>query len=70
MCLGRWVVVVAFVSLCGGCSTQQVYEGIQSNRKFDCQKNAPPSQQQDCNKRYSQSYDSYESERKESQAQP
>ncbi len=46
------------------CSHRAVYESVQQNNRFDCQKQ-PLSQQEECERQASKSYAEYERERQE-----
>ncbi len=46
------------------CSHRAVYESVQHNNQFDCQKQ-PVSQQEECERQASKSYEQYERERQE-----
>ncbi len=50
-----------------GCSHKAVYDNIQINNRNACAK-APPSQYEECIKRSNKSYEEYEQERKEPNA--
>ncbi len=53
---------IILISLCCGCSNQQVYDSVQNNRKFNCLK-APISEYEECIQQYEMSYAEYEAER-------
>ncbi len=46
------------------CSQQQVYDAVQQNRQFECQK-LPGTQYEECMERYSEPYEEYERERQQ-----
>ena len=44
------------------CTKKQVYEGIQDNRKTDCEK-LNDAQREDCQRQYEKSFDEYNKEK-------
>lgn len=57
--------LMASLSICAtACSHRAVYETVQNNNRLDCQKQ-PPSQQEECERQASKSYQQYERERQE-----
>jgi hypothetical protein len=52
------------LGLVQACSHQQVYDAVQQNRQFECQK-LPGSQYEECMEQYSEPYEEYERERQE-----
>ena len=54
--------VIIFLPL--ACSQQQVYDGIQENRRQECQ-NVPQSMYEECIEKYSEPYDEYQRQRQE-----
>ena len=48
----------------GGCGSKQVYESIQQNARYECQK-LPPSAYQECIDQHSESFDLYTQKREE-----
>jgi len=46
------------LALGAGCSKEQVYHGIQENRKLECQQ-LPSAEYERCMRQYDESYDAY-----------
>ncbi len=59
----RLSVPLAFAVLCA-CSSQGVYEGIQTSNRLECNK-VPPSQYEECLRKSNKPYSDYDRERKE-----
>lgn len=61
--------ILLFLVGLGGCSTRDVYNNLQSNQRYNCEK-LPLSQSQDCLNRTQESYDAYQQDRKQVLAKP
>lgn len=62
-------VFLSFLSICVlsfaiGCSHQELYEAVQDNRQFECEKLSHP-QYEECMDENNESYEDYERKRKE-----
>ena len=59
------IILMASLSVSAtACINRTVYESVQHNERFDCQKQ-PLSQQEECERQASKSYEQYERERQE-----
>ena len=61
----RMVIGLLFIMLwITGCSNKQIYEGIQQNRQYECEKLVAP-QREECLRQHSESYEDYQRSREE-----
>jgi uncharacterized lipoprotein NlpE involved in copper resistance len=56
--------LVILTNIIVGCSNEQVYTAVQSNRRLECQK-LPQGQYEECMKQYDQPYGAYAKDRDE-----
>lgn len=56
------LLIIYFCMTLTGCTSQQVYDGIQKNRYNDCEKLNEP-QREDCQKQYEKPYEDYSRKR-------
>jgi len=54
--------VILVASICFGCTNNEIYDFIQSDRQAECYK-LPQPQYEDCMKRTSESYENYKQKR-------
>jgi hypothetical protein len=59
----KYLLIISFVVL-SACSTRNIYDVVQDNRRMDCNKEPTMDAQEACKKANSMSYSDYEKERK------
>ena len=55
------IILSCFLMTTVSCTKKQVYEGVQNNRKNDCEK-LNDSQREDCQRQYEKSFEEYKKE--------
>lgn len=62
--LRKLTLAVGLISVLSACTNQDAYEAVRANRLHECQY-LPPSEQEECVRRYDKPYEEYERQREE-----